>query len=390
MRPGPSARDVLAPLLLARELSLYLLSFHAVTNPLLAWGATDLSPLAAAAAFLAAAQLGGRRLETAFSSLERRTRGRLRIVGGVLYTLVVLLGTVICLASSDPGVFFRAALVLGALQLAALVLASVDRGQLIAITNALVLVCLGALRGGGVAAAGTAGYVALLGGFLAFDHHARKLTSLTSRPTRLVAVAARRAAATALPVALCLSAALSLFPATPYALVRVVVEHPEARRAEITAAYARVLSLALLGGFITYGLSRLLRRGEPERAPTLEYLEAQTLSEERLPPPRPRGRATVTGMRGRIVELYVKVLALAVRRGLRRGPSHTAEEIRPRLAAPAEAVLELTRLFEKARYGGPEPNAADLAAARSAAAVVVGSLRRDHRQSRRGARATSH
>ena len=379
MKPGPSARDVLAPLLLARELSLFLLSFHAVTNPLLAWGSADLPPLVAAAAFLAAAQLGGSRLEAAFSSLDRRSRGRLRIVGGVVYTLVVLLGTVVCLASSDPGVFFRAALVLGVLQLAALFLSTVDRGQLIAITNALVLVCLGALHGGGVAAAGTAGYVALLGVFLAFDHHARKLSSLTSRPTDLLAVAARHAAATALPVALGLYLALSFFPATPYALVRVVVEHPEARRAEITAAYARVLSLAIVSAFIMYGLGRLLRRGEPERAPTLEYLEAQTLSEERLPPPERRIRAAGAGVRGRIVEIYVKVLALAVRRGLRRGPSHTAEEIRPRLAAPAEAVLELTRLFESARYGGAEPTAADLAAARSAAAVAVSSLRRDGR-----------
>jgi hypothetical protein len=325
------------------------------------------------------ALLGGSRLAPTWSGVESRLRTRLRITAGIFYALLVLFGTVACLASGQPRAFALAVSVLLVLQVVALALAGLDRGQLVALANALVLVCLGALRGGSIAAIGVTGFVALIGSFLLFDHYARKLSSFAPRPASLLRPAALRAATTVLPVAICLHVTFTVAPATPYSPVHVEITDAEAWREEVSAAYRRVVLLGLAGCALVVGLARLVRRGSPDRAPRVEYLEAEAVSEEPLPEPPRRIPVAYSGARGRIVQLYIAVLQAAERRGLLRKPGHTPEELRRWLRAPADPLLTLTRLFEGARYGPAEPRPHEVDEARNAAAVVAAALRRRSR-----------
>jgi hypothetical protein len=156
----------------------------------------------------------------------------------------------------------------------------------------------------------------------------------------------------------------------------------EALRAEITVAYQRVILLGLIGASLVLGLARLFRRGEAQRQPTLESVEAETVSDEALPEPPRRRPPDYAGARGRIVRLYVAILAQAERRGLLRKPGHTPEELRKLMKEPAGPITTLTELFVRSRYGAGEPGDREVAEAERAAASVLAAFRKRARRVR--------
>lgn len=85
-------------------------------------------------------------------------------------------------------------------------------------------------------------------------------------------------------------------------------------------------------------------------------------------------RGGVGAGRGRTPAFYRRALRIAARRGLRPTAGETAREFSGRVAdlgpAAGSAFIRVTALYERARFGGTPPDAADVAEAEAALAVL--------------------
>ena len=376
MSPPARGRDAAAPLLAARSVALYALSLHAVASGLLAWTDAGGVVLALWAAALAGTLIAGESLSrVADVGLESAARVRLRIVAGMAYGGLVALALTAALGSGEVRLLGQEARLFSILQAALLLVADVGRTQVGPLANAFVLVVLASLRGGVPAAAGVTGALGLLGFFLAFDHAARVLQAYPGGRADLVGPTLRRAARSVGPIVLGLAVFFALLPPPPYARLHFAMESPPTDD-EVTAAYRRLVAIALVGSALVFGAVRLLRRERGGRSPEEEALAVDRGAEEVLPEagaPPPR---EYPGRRGRIVRAYVAVLARARDAGFRLRPSQTPREIASRLPGPAGPLSALTDLFVGARYGPDEPSEAQALAAERAAAELEAGLRR--------------
>jgi len=358
----------------ARALVAYLLSLSAVAHAMLAWNPEAARPagLALYALVLALAVLGGG-VAARFPAITGWAGGpRARAVVGLAYAGLIFVAPP--LVAVEPRLAASQAAVFAALQPVSLLLAQLGHSPLLVVQNALVLVALASLRGGGIAAAAATGYVGLLGPFLAFDHCARTLAAFPPGRGSLVRVALRRAMAITGPVVLTMAAIFVIAPPRPAARTEMEAPAPVATR-EIAGAYQVLVSLGLLGGAGVYFVGRLVIRRRRSQPPLAEMVEPRPVAEEVLEPPRRAPHAEYPGRRGRIVRAYVSFLAQSARLASRRRPHQTPREFQAHLRGPAGPLGTLTELFMAARYGPDEPREEEAVSAERAAAAVVAALR---------------
>ncbi|PYQ15740.1 MAG: hypothetical protein DMF80_08025 [Acidobacteria bacterium] len=370
-----SRRGDATALIAVRSVTLYALSLHTVASALGAWTEPGPARLFLAAAGLALALILGESAGGAASAgLEGARRLRLRVTAGAGYAGLAVLALTLAVGSGDPRLLGQEAVLFSVFQAVFLLLSDLGRTHLGPVANAFVLVVLASLRGGLAAAAGVTGGLALLGFFLAFDHAARVLQAYPAGRAELLGPTLRRASAALAPIVLGLALFFVLRPPPPYAGIRFRMGAGGPRDEDVAAAYRRLVGLAAVGSAVVFGVVRLLRRGQAERAPFEEVLPVERGAEEVLsPPPSPR-RREYAGRRGRIVRAYVGVLARARSAGFVWRPSQTPREIAAALPAPAGPTAALTDLFVEARYGPEEPSEQQALAAERAAGVIVAGL----------------
>lgn len=375
-RPGPrlSLGEALAPLELGRTGALFLLALHAGGGACIAWAGASGASLVALAAGLALFAVLGLLAAPGFDRIERRERERGALLAALLYGLVAGLALGLAVVSPQPHLLRRIALAATAAQGVLLLLAGLDRRGLVGLANVLLLVVITALRGGSAAAWAVTGAGLLIPYLLAFDHAAARLLAYPARVAPLFGAAFRGASRYALPTALLLAVAAVAVPAAPYAVEALPLEQLRAMRAEIEAAYRRLVLLALFGAGGTLGLARLLRRGDGAREAVLEGLESAAVEDEALPEATTSEESGLAGTRGRVVRAYARLLAAAEALGHRRRPADTAREFGPRLGSARAAVQTLTGLFETARYGPLDPTEGEALAAERAAVEARGGL----------------
>jgi hypothetical protein len=379
--------EATASLRAARSAALYLLSLHAAASAGIAWGrAPEPFLFALQAAALAAALLVGEWLAPdPAATLEPAVRFRLRVALMASYSTMVAIALGAALGTGDVAVLRQEVAVFTAAQVVFLLLLESSRSVLAPLANALVLVVLASLRGGGIAATAVTGYLALVALVLGFDHPVRLVGAHRTGEVSLVRASLVRSAALAAPVVVLLAAFFAIAPPTPYSRVPLdqleSAEMPE----EVAAAYRRLVMLALAGGALLVLAGRLLRRSGRGRSPSEELLVAELGAVEMLTPGPPKRRVDYAGARGRIVRAYVRMLGRAREAGFIVRPLDTPLSIARHLRAPAAPLDALTALFVRARYGPDEPDAADVRAAEDAAHAVAAGLGRGLSTARRTA-----
>ena len=371
--------DAALPILAARSVALYALSFHAAASALVAWRPSDVRRLGLCAMGLALALILGESFGGIVDAgLEGTSRLRLRVTTAAAYGGLVVLALSAAIGTREARLLGQEALLFTVLQAAFLLLADLGRTHLGPIANALVLVVLASLRGGVVAAAAVTGGLALLGFFLALDHSARVLQAYPVGRADLMGATLRRATASLAPVVVGLTVLFVLFPPAPLAQVRLPAS-TGARDEDVSAAYRRLVVFGLAGSGLIFAAVRLFRRDRGARSPLEEALPLERGTEELLPEPAPLVRPDYQGRRGRIVRAYVSVLARARESGFRSRPSQTPRDIAVLLPAPPGPLGTLTELFVGARYGPDEPSEEQAAAAEHAGHAVAAGLGRTKR-----------
>ncbi|HEY2945748.1 MAG TPA: DUF4129 domain-containing protein [Vicinamibacteria bacterium] len=367
--------DATLPILAARSVALYALSFHAAASALLAWRTSDAAWLGLCAIGLALAQILGESFAGVVDAgLEGTGRLRLRVTAAAAYGGLVVLALAAGVGTREARLLGQEALLFTVLQAAFLLLADLGRTHLGPVANALVLVVLASLGGGVVAAAAVTGGLALLGLFLALDHSARVLQAYPAGRADLLGATLRRAAVSLAPVVIGLTIFFVLSPPRPLPRMRFAASVPRTRDEELSLAYRRLVVFALAGSGLVFGIVRLLRRDRDRRPPLEEALPLERGADEALPEPPPPARRSYRGRRGRIVRAYVSVLARAGESGFRSRPSQTPSDIAVLLPAPPGPLGTLTELFVGARYGPDEPSEEQAAAAERAGHAVAAGL----------------
>jgi hypothetical protein len=369
--------DPAAPLLAARDVTLYLLSLFAVAGAQIAWLPVGALMLLSQALLLAFAALFGTLLgeaaSGAWTSASRR-RNRLLLLGG--YAALAFIALTAAMGGGE--IVAKEAQAFGLLHSVLLLLAPVAGLDLAVLGNALLLVILASFRGGTPAAVSTTGFIGLAGFFLAFDHAARKLQEWPGARARLLGPIARDAARLLLPVVAGLGLFFFMVPPTPYA--RASGRQGAPTPLASGGAYRWLALLALGGGGLMVLLGRLLRARGGEDAPLLELIEAHQVVEEPLQPPVPDEGVYGTP-EARVIRAYVRFLARAREAGIKLPRHQTPREIQHRVREPEQPLAVLTALFMDARYGDGQQTDEDVRVAERAAHVLVGSLGR--RRSRR-------
>ena len=358
----------------ARLAALYLLSLSAVYAALVAWkpGWID-GPLRVGwpPAALALAALAGQGLHDRLSLLADRVgRGRFRSAGAVAHGAIALLGFL--------GLFLRqaqaaeaAVRALVCLQPFCLLLAGLGRGHQGTLLNALILTVFAALAGGPLAAGAVVACAVFVALFLSADHYARLLLEYPVQEAPGSWLVAREA----LPPALALGAALSLFfalvPPLPFAPFVKVMPSAGVGADLLLRLLLQLLGIAVVAGVAFYLLLRWGGGGSPEvREP-----ESQKASARRRSEPAPVGaeaapEGPLDGWRAKVVRVYVRALEQLARWGVRRTPSQTPAEFARKLEPAADASI-LTALFVRARYGFEDLSEADLQEAERAAQALL-------------------
>src|SRR5262245_11537734 len=367
-------------ILAARDLTLWAIAALATAHALLAWPALPVPAvgglcLLEALAVAAAAPMGTRLL----AGLDAFGRGRVRVLLGVAHAAVVMLLPVA--AGAAPPLLPRAALLLAWLQVPTLLLSTSESGLVASLMNATALVALTALHGGLPAASAVMCFVGSLAGLLVVDHWARMLAAYPHTRAPGSGVVVRNAFKLVLPVAMGTSLVFLVHPPRPAESVLVAVR--QGIRAEPLGAAHRFLLLALLlGGGGILAVVRIFRHKSASAAPTTEALEVLTLSDETLPIAPPEAAVPYTGARGRVLRAYLRFLAEAARRVVRRHPHETPREFARRVGEPARAVGTLSELFMVARYGAGEPSDTEAAAAEQAESEIRAAFRGRSRSTR--------
>jgi uncharacterized protein DUF4129 len=370
------AREGVEAVTATRGSLLYLLSLSAITLALAQW-LPESGPLAFGlwATSLAAGLALGDLLTPYFEAIEEVRLGRLRVFGSIVYAGLLLLTFVKAIGTE---VLLTAALVqvLAALQPAFLAFVGLSHGPGPVLVNAIALVFLAGLQGGPVSGIAAFAAVALLGTFLVFEHYSRVLTTYPAGAGRWVGLAWRDALRTVLPALLVVAVVLRIAP--PVARSTEVVSVSGRHKDAVDWRILRSVIIIWIGGTTSvYVVGRFMRRRPDDSVATLEVLEPIRGPVERLTPvaaaPPP---VTYPGLRGRIVQAYVRLRREAVRLGIPCPPHLTAHEFARNLGEPADRVASLTDTFVRARYGRAEPDELDALATEADAAAISAELHR--------------
>jgi hypothetical protein len=363
--------DPAAPLLAARDVTLYLLSLLAVAGAQIAWLPMGAGALFSQALLLAFASFFGKLLAEvvsgAWTSASRR-RNRLIFLAG--YGVLACIALAVALGGGE--IVARETQAFGLLHSFLLLLAPLVGLDEAVFANALLLVVLTALRGGTPAAVSSTGFAGLAGFFLAFDHASRRLQEWPRARGRLLGPVALDAARLLLPVVGGLGLFFSVAPPRPYA--RASAGHEREAPQVSGEAYRWLALLALGGGGLIFGLGRLLRSWGGDEAPLLELVDSHQVLEEPLHPPPPEEGVYGTPQ-ARVIRAYVRFLARAREAGLKLPGHQTPREIEGRVREPRQPLALLTGLFMDARYGSSQPTAEEVRDAERAAHALVVSLR---------------
>lgn len=351
---------------LVRLLAIFLVSAHGVLHALVAFRPPAAAELAAWTAGIGAATLLGQALYSRLSVLvEKQWRARLLGAVWIAYGSVLIL-TILSLTSGGTAGIPLLLL----LQPLFLLFAGMGRGHIGAVRNAAILSAAAGVAGSWTA---VAGFLAILPFFLVADHGARKLLQYPVDQAPGLGRALAKAALLALvPVAATVAFAV-LVGVRPYERVPSGKPVAPVSSEQLWAAYRDLVIAVLAGGIVFYFVLRMLfgtRRDAGEVR--VQVVPVARSAMEKRPIPAPVPEAAYSGLRGRIVRLYLRFVGEAARLGRRRRPDHTPAEYASQFPEP---IGELTRLFERARYGPDDCSEADVETAREASARILESLR---------------
>ena len=378
MRTAAGPLALPATYLQVRLVGLFLLSVGAIYGAYLGWDPARLAragtlawpPIAIGAAVVAGAVLHDR-----LSALADRTgRGRLQLVGGVGHGGVLLLALLGILAGEPSAVASGIALMM-IVQPAFLLLAGLGRGHVGTLLNALALTMVAALGGGARATAAVTAHAGFLVFFLVADHAARKLADYPvdrMPPPRAILGGAL---APVIVVTGILGALFALHPPEPFAPLRKQGAPPPLAPGELAELLLTLGGIVAVTGFAFYLLVRFGtgRTREGGEAPA-EKVRARGRSEPGARPPAPAEPEAGAGWRGKIVRLYVRMVAELAKLGVKRRPDQTPLEYARKLG-PEGPARELTELFMRARYGAGESAEAEFKAAQAASQAILGKFR---------------
>lgn len=378
-------RQAPLPFLRARLAALFLLSLAAVYGMGLSLAPVTMRrplqmiwpPLALGAATYAGAAI----LDRLYSLVDRSGRGRIQLVGWILYGALLFLVTM-GLFSGESG---RDAVRTGAqlmrfAQPAFLLFAGMGRSYLGAILNAFAMTCLAALGGGPAAALAVAAHAGLMSFFLVADHHARLLSDYPVDEAPRAAPVLMRA----LLASLAMAAALLLFfwivPCEPYAPLMTrsgagATVPPE----QAWRLIRDLVAIAVLAG-LAFWLILWLGGGRSREVDTAAPRKVAA-RRETVPGAAPAAasvRPDPQDWRAKIVRIYVRLAEQLSKLGVRRKPCDTPMEF-ARSLAPEGAAASLTELFTRARYGDRDLAESDVQAASRAGAEILDHFRKPPR-----------
>jgi hypothetical protein len=367
----PEINDPAAAFAVLRGLALYLLSALTASGALLAWPLASSATTAVIVALASAAALiAGEAGRGDAAEAQRTWRGRGRLLFAVAYAAMAAIALMIASAVPTPAVLAREAVVFAALQPALLLLAAAMGDVRLALTNALALVVVAALRGGAVAAVTSIGAFVLTATFLLAENAVRVLGAYAARRGPTVHVVLREGMAEMAPVTVALTALLWLSPPRPWPGLL----WTSGPAGELQPRVYVLLSLAALLGTGAVGLAaQLMRRGRRRPAPMEDLIEVIAVDDEALPEPRTLRRAPIKGPRGAVVRAYLLFLRGAARLGRPR-PAHATPVEYAASLGHVDALAQLTAIFMDARYGPDDPPAESAAAAEACAAHALADI----------------
>lgn len=379
---APPLADPAAAFALLRGVALYLLSVLTAMGALFAWPLASSPGTALIVALAAAAALvGGEAGAAAAATTDVQTtwRARGRVLFAIGYAAVVAIAVMIAASIPEPRVLARGAVAFAAVQPALLLIAAAMGDVRPALTNALVLVVIAALRGGAVAALTAIAAFVLTATFLLADNAVRILAAYAARRGPAMAIVLREAITLVVPVAVVLAALLWLAPPRPWVSVRWTSGPP----GELPRRFYVAVFLASLLGAGAVGVAvHFLRRRRHKPPPTEDVIDAMAVDDEPLPERRDARRPTIPGRRGLVVRSYVSFLHGAARRGRPRHADATPREYEASLGQVA-GLPRLTALFMDARYGPDDPSAESVAAAEASAEQALRDMAARARSRRR-------
>ena len=372
---GSERREAAFPFKVGREIALGLIALGAVlfglgaqgrlgVGEFLFWGGLTVSAAALSSRF------GERMREAIGESILRKVRPFVWTVYAV-----VAFDTISVLTRGDPAhrLSERAGL-LAQIEVGFLLYAGLGHGAVEAIANALLLSVVAEAAGGAVGPAALLSHAALLPCFLAFDVQVRRLALYAvDRAPSLWRVLRVAAGYGAIPV-LVVTFLLLVDPSAPITPLLNRSTLPPRVRLQSAPDFFRELAIAAVVVAILLGILLwvIQSREESEESERERLLTRAFQRDVDLPPLEAAPtEGDYRGVRGKIIRLYVRFLALAAKRGLKRPPHQTPAAFAPLLPI---AATRLTRIFEAARYGGDEPTAADIVEAKASAREAVRGL----------------
>jgi hypothetical protein len=364
----------------ARLLALFVLALGPAAAALIAWLPRQMSAprLMLVALVTAIAIVCGETLRPGQQPLREKSGLRMRLWVQALGGGVLLLSLLFAAAAPRPALLGRQALAGCVVLLAFLLVPDLGAARLPALAGSLALVILAAFRGGAPAALAVVSYGLGLSAFLVLDHFGARLALRPAAVPALRATAFREVARLTASVGWALALLLLAFRPRPHVwLGQATLDSLDRGRA--APAYLQLAFFAAIGAVVVHYASRLLRFTRDAGTPVTEELLTERRAEEAIVERPALERPAYAGARGAIVRAYVRFLAEAAGRELSRRPDQTPHEIALKLQSAGAPLAELTALFSRARYGRPEPSAAEAQQAESLSSRLVGWLqaRRD-------------
>jgi MFS family permease len=372
---------------------LYLLALDAVACATLAWGRVSVPRLAGWATALGVALALGERLGETFAVIERKKRERMGLFLATLQLSVLVLALVLASATPTASLLRFLAGVLSGYQLLVLLLARLTPRPHGVVGHSLALMALACLRDGPLAAWAAGSTLALVGLYVAVDHHETLLGAHRVPDGPHATRALARAALLVLPVAL--GVGVASYRLAPRVRPAPAVEEAdegyrpleEHKKKDVDLRALRALvGLGLGGAVAVYALGRWMVRSRKGERGMIETPEPLVGRLERLSPGTGRApaRRRLPGRRGQVVRAYLAVVDAAERAGFPRHPHETPGEFAAALGEPQAALFAVTEAFRLARYGHYDIGGEDVARAERAATAVLEHLAR-HPPPRRAA-----